>query len=213
MKIAVLGTGMVGKTLGTALVDKGHEVTMGSRSADNPEGLEWAGQAGGRLTTFDNACADASLVINATSGSAGTAVISSIPADHLAGKTLIDVSNPLDFSQGFPPSLLVCNDDSLAEQIQRTAPGANVVKALNTINCAIMVNPSALGDDHQIFIAGGDEKAKTQTLELLAEFGWKPQQILDLGELKAARALEMYLPLWANIMSVRGDANFNIRIV
>lgn len=213
MRIAVLGTGDVGRTLASALVACGHDVVMGSRTAGNDVALAWAAESGGTVATFDYAAQQAELVINATAGVASVAVFESIDPAHLSGKTIIDVANPLDFSQGFPPRLSVCNDDSLGEQIQRTVPNAHVVKTLNTVNCLLMVNPSALGREHNIFIAGNDEDAKATTRELLAELGWRESQVLDLGDLTGARAAEMYLLLWVRLMQQQGTAQFSIKVV
>jgi predicted dinucleotide-binding enzyme len=134
-------------------------------------------------------------------------------ADNVAGKTLVDVSNPLDFSQGMPPTLSVCNDDSIGEQIQRAFPEAKVVKALNTVNAAVMVNPELVPGEHELFICGNDDGAKSQVIELLESFGWPADRVLDLGDISGARATEMYLPLWLRLMGATGGPNFNIKVV
>ena len=213
MNIAVLGTGNVGKALSGALAAAGHVVTMGSRTADNEAALAWTADNGVLLATFADAVRASELVINATGGGFSIEVLKSVGEDALAGKVLIDVANPLDFSKGFPPTLSVCNDDSLGEQIQREFPSALVVKALNTLNCDLMVNPSKVPGDHVLFIAGNDTDAKAKTVALLWEFGWPAERVLDLGDISAARATEMYLPLWLRLMQSLGHANFNISVL
>jgi predicted dinucleotide-binding enzyme len=126
---------------------------------------------------------------------------------------LIDVANPLDFSRGMPPSLLVSNTDSLAEQIQRGFPEARVVKTLNTMNCEVMVDPARLPGEHDVFVAGDDDAAKEKVRELLASFGWPSDRIVDLGDITAARATEMYLPLWLRLFGALQTGDFNIKVV
>lgn len=213
MKIAVLGTGQVGQTLGSTLIECGHKVTIGSRTSDNHAAVEWANRAGGRNAAFRDAVADSDIVVNATSGMGSLAALDSVGADVLGDRLIIDVSNPLDFSGGFPPTLSVCNTTSLGEQIQEQFPQTRVVKTLNTVNCELMVAPSAIGHDHVIFISGNDEGAKAQALTLLGGLGWLPSQILDLGGIESARATEMYLPLWVRLLQQQGTAEFNISIV
>ena len=215
MRIGVLGTGSVGKTIGSKLVALGHEVTMGSRRPDNEQATAWVAStgAGAKHGTFADAGAFGELVFNCTSGIGSLEALAAAGEENLNGKTLVDVSNPLDFSQGMPPTLSVCNDDSLGEQIQRSFPEAKVVKALHTVNASVMVDPASVPGEHDIFVSGNDEEAKTQVGELLQSFGWPPERILDLGDISAARATEMYLPLWLRLMGATGGPNFNIRVV
>jgi 8-hydroxy-5-deazaflavin:NADPH oxidoreductase len=214
MKIGVLGTGSVGRRIATKLVELGHEVTMGSRSAES-EGLrEWLGETGNsaRGGTFADAAAVGELLFNCTSGEASLEALKAAGANNLAGKVLVDVANPLDFSAGMPPTLSVCNDDSLGERIQAAFPEARVVKALNTVNNQVMVEPARLPGAHNIFVCGNDEAAKAQVSELLQSFGWSAGQIVDLGDIGGARGTEMYLPLWLRLMGTLGTADFNIEI-
>ncbi|MFE4197789.1 NADPH-dependent F420 reductase [Paenarthrobacter sp. NPDC056912] len=216
MKIAVLGTGMVGHTLAGKLVSLGHEVTMGSRESGNPKGEEWARQAGplAAAGSFSDAAGRSELIVNATPGTVSLAALAEAGEANLRGKILLDVSNPLDFSHGFPPSLTVCNTDSIAETIQRTYPQVRVVKSLNTVSAPVMVDPGRLAGDHDIFMAGNDQAAKSTVSGLLQEFGWVPGHIRDLGGLDAARALEMWLPLWLRIFMQQPQGKmFNIGIV
>ena len=120
---------------------------------------------------------------------------------------------PLDFSGGFPPSLFVCNTDSLGEQIQRTFPDALVVKTLNTMNCAVMVDPASVSGDHSVFVSGNDDGAKARVRELLGSFGWTEDQIIDLGDITTSRGTEMYLPLWIRLYGALGTGSFNIKVV
>ncbi len=213
MKIGVLGTGMVGETIATKLAELGHEVTMGSRKAGNEKAVAWAEQAGNGAAqgSFAEAAAHGELNFNCTAGTASLAALDSAGAENLEGKVLVDVANALDFSGGMPPTLSVCNDDSLGEQIQRRFGAAKVVKALNTVNAGVMVAPDQVPGDHVLPICGDDD-AKPQVIALLGDFGWPAERILDLGDIGAARGMEMYLPLWLRFMGALGGANFNIAI-
>jgi predicted dinucleotide-binding enzyme len=201
VQIGVLGTGIVGTTIAGKLRELGHEVLNGSRSA------------GDDAVPFAEAAAHGELVFNCTAGTASVEALQAAGAENLEGKVLIDVANPLDFSQGSPPTLSVCNDDSLAEQIQREFPGARVVKALNTVTAAVMVDPSVVPGEHDVFMCGNDEGAKAQAAKLLQSFGWPADRIVDLGDISGARGPEMYLPLWLRLMGVAGGPTFNIRFV
>jgi predicted dinucleotide-binding enzyme len=214
MRVAVLGTGPAGRAIATRLLQLGHEVTMGSRSADGEALGEWLTEAGNGAKggTFAEAAADSELVFNCTAGTASLAVLAAAEAENLAGKTLVDVANPLDFSAGFPPRLSVCNDDSLAEQIQAAFPETRVVKSLNTVNSAVMVDPGRVRGDHSIFVCSDDEAAKAQVRALLEAFGWPPDSITDLGDLSGARAAEMYVALWVRLYGTLETADFNIAI-
>lgn len=214
MKVGVLGTGTVGRTIATKLVELGHEVTMGSRSPDGGALHEWMDEAGEAAHggSFAEAAAAGELVFNCTAGGASLEALDAAGADNLAGKTLVDVANPLDFSGEGPPTLSVCNDDSLGERIQAAFPQAMVVKALNTVNAGVMVAPERVGGDHNLFVCGDDGSAKRETVALLEEFGWVPERVIDLGGIAAARGTEMYLPLWLCLMSALGSAEFNIEV-
>lgn len=214
MKIGVLGTGMVGNAIGTKLVQLGHTVKMGARSATNEKAAAWvtASGAGAAQGTFAEAAAFGEIVFNCTSGSGALAALEQAGADNLKGKVLIDIANPLDFSRGMPPSLSVCNTDSLGEQIQRAFPEVRVVKTLNTVNCNLMVNAALLPGEHVIFVSGNDADAKAQTTSILKDwFGWKT--VIDLGDITTARATEMMLPIWISLMSKVGTPLFNFAIV
>jgi hypothetical protein len=213
MRIAVLGTGMVGQAIGSKLVELGHEVRMGSRSAGGEKASGWVAEAGGSASegTFEDAAAFAELVFNCTNGQGTLAALEQAGGDNLAGKVLVEVANPLDFSTG-ELRLSVCNDDSLGEQVQAAHPDAKVVKALNTMNCLVMVDPTLVSGDHVAFIAGEDDDAKAQVRSLLGDFGWPGERVVDLGGISAARGLEMWLPLWLNLMKAQGTANFNIAL-
>lgn len=216
MKIAVFGTGMVGDTIASKLVELGHQVMMGSRSANNEKALAFVAKHQGKAKagTFAEAAAFGELAFNCTSGAGSIEALKMAGAANLKGKLLVDLSNPLDFSKGAPPSLSVLNTSSLAEEIQKAFPEIRVVKSLNTMWCGLMVNPGMIGGgDHQVFMSGNDAAAKAQTRELLKSFGWKDACILDLGELSTARGPEMYLPLWLRIWGATNNGAFNIRLV
>ena len=215
MKIGVLGTGTVGQTLAGKLVTLGHEVTMGSRRAGNETAVTWAGAAGERASegSFADAARAGDVVINATAGAASVDALSSAGTENLAGKLLIDVANPLDFSAGMPPTLTVCNTDSLGEQIQRAFPEARVAKTLNTVNASVMVDPRIVPGSHTIFVCGNDSEAKAQASDLLQSFGWAREEIMDLGDIAAARGAEMYLPLWLRLWGATGTGHLNVQVV
>jgi 8-hydroxy-5-deazaflavin:NADPH oxidoreductase len=213
MRIGVLGTGMVGRAISTRLVELGHEVVMGTR--DRAKADDWVSSVGtaegARSGSFAEAAAHGELVVNATSGLGSLDALRQAGAEHLRGKVLVDIANPLDFSHGMPPRLSVVNTDSLGEQIQREFPQTQVVKTLNTVNADVMVAPQRLTEAHTIFVAGNSAEAKATVTDLLRSFGWS--SILDLGGIAAARGMEMYLPLWLSLMGAQGTAVFNIKVV
>ena len=216
MKIAVLGTGMVGNALATKLVNIGHEIMIGSRSANSDAGQEWLRSVGGKaqIGTFADAAAFGETVFDCTNGANSIAALRSAGAKNLRGKILIQVGNPLDTSKGMPPTLTVCNTDSLGEQVQREFPEVRVVKALNTVNCEIMIAPSRLPGDHELFICGNDATAKREVAKCLSEwFDWKPGNIIDLGDITRSRGTEMFLALWVRLWGVVGNPHFNIHVV
>ena len=214
MRVGVLGTGMVGEAIATKLVELGHDVMMGSRTADNEKAATWVAAAGEGASqgTFADAAAHGELLFNCTGGTVSLEALGSVRPEDLAGKTLVDVANQLDRSSG-GPTVLVSPTDSLAEQIQRTFPDARVVKALNTMNCRVMVDPARVPGEHHVFVCGDDDAAKRQVVELLESFGWPSEHILDLGDLSAARGTEAYVALWIRIWGVVGSPDYNIRVV
>ena len=213
MDIGIIGSGIVGTTLGTALVGKGHAVLLGTR--DEGKLGEWVGKTGGRgrVGSFGDAAAHGEIVINATSGRGSMEALGMAGADRLKDKILIDVSNPLDFSKGFPPSLFLSNTESLGEKIQAAFPAAKVVKTLNTVSAVVMVDPGKVGGgEHDLFVSGNDAAAKTRVAGLLKSwFGWK--HVVDLGDITTARGTEMYLPLWVRLYGKLNIPAFNIHIV
>jgi predicted dinucleotide-binding enzyme len=214
MKIGVLGTGMVGPTIGTKLVELGHEVMMGSRSKDNEKAAAWAKSAGPKAShgTFADAARFGEVLFNCTNGMASLKALGLAGAENMKGKILVDIANPLDSSKGMPPTLSVSNTDSLGEQIQRAFPDTKVVKTLNTMNCRIMVNPSLVRGDHDVFVSGNDRAAKERVKDILTNgFGWK--SVVDLGDITTARGPEQLLPLWLRLMGTFGNPNFNFKIV
>jgi len=214
-KIAVLGTGDVGRQIGKKLVELGHEVRLGSRSADNEKAVAWAAEVGdkGAPATFADAVAFADdTVFFCGSGQNAMAMLDGAGGDAaFAGKLVIDLSNPLDFSKGFPPTLSISNDNSLGEEIQKALPSAKVVKTLNMVSNPVMVNPGALAEPTDIFLCGNDEGAKQQASEVLRSFGW--ERIVDMGDLENARGFEAWLLLWTRLYAKHQTPMFNIKLV
>lgn len=228
MDIGIIGSGRVAQTLAAKLLELGNRVTISSRDTRQEKDLgTWgtvpsadafaaAQRELGRdaaAGSFAEAAAAGEVVINATAGAHSLEALAAAGADHLAGKILVDVANPLDFSRGMPPTLLFCNTESLGERIQAAFPETRVVKSLNTTNAQVMVDPRQLAEPSTIFVAGNDQEAKDWVHGELLErwFGW--EQVLDLGDITAARGLEMWMPLWLRLMGATGTAAFNLRIV
>jgi 8-hydroxy-5-deazaflavin:NADPH oxidoreductase len=222
MKVAIIGSGIVGQTLGKKLVELGHDVVLGTRDANKlDEAKGWAGSLSDWLTavgtkatvaTFAAAAAQGEIVINATHGMASLAALQTAGAENLQGKILIDVANELDFSQGMPPKSLAADTTSLGEKIQAAFPNTKVVKTLNTMNCAVMVNPKQIADgNHTVFVSGNDADAKVKVTELLQSFGWT--DIFDLGDITSARGTEMMMPIWLRAFGKLGNVPYNFKIV
>jgi len=225
MRYAVLGTGIVGRTIAAKLASLGHEVVIGTRDPEttlarsapdamgNPPFSTWhADHSAVQLRTFAEAASFGETIVNTTAGTAALDALNAASSANLAGKVLIDIANPLDFSQGMPPSLNPVNDDSLGEQIQRAFPDAHVVKTLNTMNCFVMVDPGRVAGPHNVFVSGEDAGAKKQVTELLVSFGWPESGVIDLGGIETARGTEMLLPVWLRLMGALGHADFNFHI-
>ena len=216
MKIGILGTGIVGETLGTKLVQLEQSVTMGSRTPNNEKALAWVEKTGSNAFagTFADAAKFGEILFNCTSGAVSLEALKLAGAENMHGKILVDVANPLDFSKGMPPTLTVSNNDSLGEQIQRAYPEVKVVKALNTLTSLIMVNPQSLaGGDHDLFICGNDAEAKKTVTAILVSFGWKSEHIYDLGDITNARGTESLLPLWIRLMGKFQSPMFQWNVV
>ncbi|HEU4994566.1 MAG TPA: NAD(P)-binding domain-containing protein [Gemmatimonadaceae bacterium] len=222
MKVGIIGSGVVGQTIGAKLVERGEDVMLGTRSPgqlSDKRGMgaplaDWLSriQNRARIGTFADTAAHGEIVINATSGMASLEALRLAGEKNLSGKILIDIANPLDFSRGMPPSLSVCNTDSLGEQIQRAFPAAKVVKTLNTTTASVMVNPALVaGGDHDLFVSGNDASAKARVSELLTRwFGWR--SVIDLGDITTARGTEMLLPVWVRLWGALGTPMFNFKI-
>ncbi len=213
MKIGMLGTGIVGQTIGSRLVQLGHDVMMGSRVEANPTAITWARKEGryASFGTFANAAAFGEIVFNCTLGAASLDALRQAGAANLKGKILIDTANPLDYSTDIW-TLTVCNSDSLGEQIQREFPEARVVKTLNTMNCNVMVEPAKLGEKTDVFVSGNDTEAKAVVISILRDwFGW--QSVIDLGGIGTARGVEMFVLLWQDLRNWTSSHRFNIRVV
>ncbi len=213
MNIGILGSASVAQPLGSALIEHGHSVMLGTRDPAKLDG--WKSKAGKKASvgSFAQAAAFGQMVFNCTNGQNSLAALKSVDSKALDAKVIVDVANPLDFSRGMPPSLTVCNTDSLAEQIQRAYPKAKVVKALNTVTASLMVNPGLLkGGEHTLFICGNDPTAKAEVIGVLKkDFGWK--DVMDVGDLSAARGTEMLLALWVRLFGALGTPMFNFKVV
>ncbi len=216
MKIAVLGTGTVGNTIGSRLIELGHAVMMGSRTADNEKVKAFVDKHGRYASagTFADAAAISDIIFNCTAGVASIEALTMAGGNNMNGKIIVDLANPLDFSHGAPPSLSVVNTCSLGEEIQKAFPQSKVVKTLNTMWCGLMVTPSLVNKgDHHVFLCSNYEDAKEEVKKILFSFGWKDENIIDLGDLTAARGTEMYLPLWLRIYGAKKAGVFNIKVV
>jgi 8-hydroxy-5-deazaflavin:NADPH oxidoreductase len=225
VKIGILGTGMVGRALAGKLAGLRHNVVLGTRDPQQTMGRTASDRMGhppvavwlkehsmARLATFADAARHGELVVNATSGGAALDALTAAGEANLNGKVLLDVANPLDFSQGVPPALTVCNTDSLGEEIQRAFPKARVVKSLNTVNALVMVDPDGVGGgDHSMFVCGNDAEAKATVVTLVRSLGWR--DVIDLGDITSARGAEMYLPIWLRLMGALRTPKFNIKVV
>jgi predicted dinucleotide-binding enzyme len=219
MKIGILGTGIVGETIATALVDKGHQVMMGSRTSTNEKAVAWVQKKGANASNgkFEDVVKFADIIFICLNGAIINEALQQAVVHHFKGKTVIDLTNPLDFSKGIPPSLIpkFSNTYSLGEEIQSILYDSNVVKALNTVNCKLMVDANLVNNgNHNLFICGNDIEAKNIVKHVLAEnFNWKPENIVDLGDIKSARLTEAMIPFWVGVMQVLGTPLFNYQIV
>ncbi|MFC4397833.1 MULTISPECIES: NADPH-dependent F420 reductase [Micrococcaceae] len=224
MKAAVLGTGMVGRTIAARLAELGHAVTLGTRDPEvtlarseadamgTPPFADWGNQHPAiKVAGFADAAVGAELIVNATNGGASLEVLAQAGPENLDGKIILDIANPLDFSNGMPPTLFVKDTDSLGEQIQRAFPGARVVKSLNTMNADLMARPGQLADPGTVFVSGNDAEAKAIVSGLLQDFGH--QDVIDLGDITTARGTEMLLPVWLRLWGALGKPTFNFKIV
>lgn len=216
MKIAVLGTGSVGRALAGRLAELGHRVTVGTRDpeatlARGGDFAAWADERPGiALAAFADAAADAELVVNATSGAHSLAVLEAAGEANLAGKVLLDVANEMTPSDGLP--LVGANEtDSLGERLQRAFPQTRVVKTLNTMNGDVMANPAAVaGGDHTVFVSGEDAEAKLTATALLEQLGHT--DVLDLGGIETARGVETAIAFWLRVRLALGHNGFNFKI-
>jgi predicted dinucleotide-binding enzyme len=209
--MGILGSGMVAQGISARLAELGHEVMIGTRDAEKLKGWQSSNQRV-MIGSFAETATHGEMVFNATNGAASLQALTMAGAENLSGKILVDVSNPLDFSNGFPPSLTVSGTDSLAEQIQRAFPLTKVVKTLNTVTARIMVYPLEVANgDHHVFISANDVEAKSQVVELLRSFGWV--NIFDLGDLSTARGTEAYLLLWVRLFGAMNTGMINIKVM
>jgi hypothetical protein len=201
MRMAVLGTGQVGSTVGGKLAALGHDVMMGSRSPQGEKARVLAASTGLRVADHAEAAAYGEWIVNAMPGEAAIGILGTC---DIAGKILIDISN---YNSAVDQPIEV----PVGEAIQRAFPTVRLVKALNSVSAHLMVDPASLGANHHVFIASNDAGAKSEVEGLLRSFGW--QSILDLGDLGACRAMEQLIPLWMRLDQVLGGPNFNLAVV
>jgi predicted dinucleotide-binding enzyme len=226
MKIGILGTGVVGQTIAEKVSQLGHDVMIGTRDKEKtlakkdkdnfgrPPFSEWhKNNPKIKLGTLSETASFGEVLVNATNGVGSVDALKQAGEKNLADKILIDISNPLDFSRGMPPSLTICNTDSLGEQIQKAFPKTKVVKSLNTLNAYLMVNPSLLPETTNLFLNGNDANAKAQVRKLLNSFGWKDKDIIDMGDISTARGTEQLLPIWVRLWGALQTPIFNFKIV
>ena len=213
MKIGVLGTGATGQTIGSKLVELGHDVMLGSRDEANPRAVAWAKEEGHNALygSFRNASDFGEIIFNCTLGTASLEALEMAGASALKGKILIDTANPIDRSTEVW-KLTVCNTDSLGEQIQRAFPATRVVKTLNTVNANVMVDPNKLIEKTDVFVSGNDIEAKATVVRILKEwFGWR--EVIDLGDITTSRSAEAYVLLWHDLRRAVSSQRFNIKLV
>jgi 8-hydroxy-5-deazaflavin:NADPH oxidoreductase len=225
MKIAVFGTAVVGQVHAERLSQLKHEVMLGTRNVTEtlarnvPDNFQRPGFADWhknnpevKIGTYAEAAAFSNIIINGTNGSGTLQAFKLAGEQNISGKVILDISNPLDFSKGFPPSLFVCNTDSLGEQLQREFPSAHVVKSLNTMNVFVQVNPASVPGDHTVFVNGNNFEAKERVREVLRIYGWKDKNMIDVGDITASRGTEQILPLWVRLWSATKNPMFNFHI-
>jgi len=205
MKVGVIGSGDVGRRLGQGFASKGHDVKLGTRDPKKKEVQQWLKETPGKVSTgsFSEAAAHGEVVLLCTLGTATEAALELAGEKNLAGKVLIDVTNPLDFSKGMPPGLFVGTTDSLGERIQRKLPGARVVKCFNIVPNPTMTQPRLKEGNVTMIIAGNDAGAKKKVGEILAGFGWEAP--IDIGGIEGARWLEAMTALWVRVAQSTGS--------
>lgn len=229
MKFGIIGTGTVGQALAGKINSLSHNVMIGTRNVEetlsrtnkdffgNPPFKEWyENNKDIKLGTFEQAAEFGDVLILATQGVVALDLLKSINPNFLKNKILIDVTNPLDFSKGMPPSLIpeLSNNNSLGEEIQKLLPDTKVVKTFNTMWNGLMINPQMLGNGNHInFIAGNDNGAKIQVRDFLLQFGWKEEKLIDLGDISASRGTEAILLIWLRLMGLKQTVAFNFDIV
>ncbi len=213
MKIGILGSGDVGQVLGRGFAQAKHEVMIGTRSPQDKKLqplLKLVGNLGS-TATFPQTVTFGEVIVIALKGEVVESVLKDIGPKPFAGKLVIDVSNPLDFSKGMPPSLFVGWTDSLGERVQRLLPTAKVVKCWNTVPNSLMFRPSLAGTQPTMFICGNEVSAKIAMKQFLQEFGWK--DVIDIGGIEAARYLESLVALWVRVTGALGNWNHAFKVL
>jgi predicted dinucleotide-binding enzyme len=213
MKVGILGTGDVGRAIGKGFITLGHEVKLAGREAANPKAVAWVKEMGPKASTgtFADAASFGDLVVLCTLGTAYESVLAAAGPERLAGKVLIDTTNPLDFSKGRPPRLAVGHTDSGGEQVQRTVPGARVVKAFNIVGNPSMFRPDFPGGPPDMLICGNDAEAKKTVTTVLHDFGWP--NVVDFGGIESSRYLESLCITWVLYGAATGGWNHALKFL
>ncbi len=194
MRVGILGSGDVGKVLATGFLKHGHAVMIGSRAPDKL--VEWGQKnPGGRIGSFDETAKFAEAVVLAVKGTVATDALRTAGVANLAGKIVIDTTNPIADTPPTNGILKFFTDlnESLMERLQLQCEGARFVKAFNSVGSACMVNPQFKGGTPTMFVCGNDDGAKKAVAGILAQFGW---ETADMGKAEAARAIEPLCMLW-----------------
>jgi predicted dinucleotide-binding enzyme len=195
MKIGILGSGPVGQALGTAFADLGYDVMMGSRDPNQEKVRNWLNKTGKNVMSgnFQDTAEFGEIIVLSTLWEGTENAIKLANPENLAGKILMDATNPLDFTKGPVPVLSPSGNDSGGEQVQRWLPDSKVVKCFNIVGNSHMYKPDFPGGKPDMFICGNDEEAKKSVLDILEKFGW---QGCELGGIEISRYLEPLAMVW-----------------
>jgi predicted dinucleotide-binding enzyme len=219
MKVGVLGTGVVGEAIASALVARDNFVMMGSRKANNEKSAAWVKKNSKYASagTFNEAASFADIIFICLSGEYTLDVVKDLNDQNLRNKIIVDITNPLDFTRGMPPRILenLGNSTSLGEEIQNLLPDSYVVKTLNTVNYKLMVDARLINNgDHNLFVCGNNLDAKNKVMHLLVDsFHWKADRLIDLGGIEMSRCVEAIVPFWVAVYQKLGTPLFNFKIV
>lgn len=218
MNIGIVGNGVAAEAIGLALLKKGHNVLLGGPQGGSEKGMAWVKKAGNGAAegTYEEGALFGELVFICLEGAFALEVLRTIHPNSFAGKIVVDVTNPLDYTRGDQPRILKeFRDVSLGERIQEVLPHAYVIKALNTVNYQLMTDARQVyKGDHSLFVCGNDANAKNQLKHFLVDnFYWKPDGLADLGGIEAARAIEAIVPFCVLLSQSYGTPLINFKVV